>query len=74
MNDPGARPEISVSVADMAQYDIVFLGYPIWWGEAPRIINTFVESYDLSGKTIVKVLMMVGATYHQMGNPTKTVS
>ena len=53
MNDPDARPEISVSVADMAQYDIVFLGYPIWWGEAPRIINTFVESYDLSGKTIV---------------------
>ena len=53
MNDPSARPEISGSVADMAQYDIVFLGYPIWWGEAPRIINTFVESYDLSGKTIV---------------------
>lgn len=53
MNDPSARPEISGSVADMSQYDIVFLGYPIWWGEAPRIINTFVESYDFSGKTIV---------------------
>lgn len=53
MNDPGARPEISGSAADMSRYDIVFLGYPIWWGEAPRIINTFLESYDFSGKTIV---------------------
>lgn len=53
MNDPDARPAISGSVENMEQYDIVFIGYPIWWGEAPRIINTFVESYDFSGKTIV---------------------
>ena len=53
MNDENARPAISGSVSDMAQYDVVFLGYPIWWGEAPRIINTFLESYDFSGKTIV---------------------
>lgn len=53
MNDPDARPAISGKVADMAQYDIVFVGYPIWWGEAPRIISTFLESYDFSGKTIV---------------------
>lgn len=53
MNDPDARPAISGSVENMDQYDIVFIGYPIWWGEAPRIINTFVESYDFSGKTIV---------------------
>ena len=52
MNDPDARPVISGSVANMEQYDVIFLGYPIWWGEAPRIINTFLESYDLSGKTI----------------------
>ena len=37
----------------MEQYDIVFIGYPIWWGEAPRIIDTFIESYDFSNKTIV---------------------
>ena len=37
----------------MDQYEIIFLGYPIWWGEAPRIIDTFMESYDFSGKTIV---------------------
>ena len=53
MNDPDARPAISGSVENMEQYTIVFIGYPIWWGEAPRIINTFVESYDFSGKTIV---------------------
>lgn len=53
MNDPNARPAISGSVSDMAQYDIVFIGYPIWWGEAPRIVSTFMESYAFSGKTIV---------------------
>ena len=52
MNDPDARPAISGSVDNMEQYDVIFLGYPIWWGEAPRIINTFLESYDLSWKTI----------------------
>lgn len=53
MNDPDARPAISGSVEDMDQYTIVFIGYPIWWGDAPRIISTFMESYDFSGKTIV---------------------
>lgn len=53
MNDPNARPAISGSVENMDQYDVVFIGYPIWWGEAPRILSTFVESYDFSGKTLV---------------------
>lgn len=53
MNDPSSRPAISGSVEDMEQYEIVFIGYPIWWGEAPRIVSTFVESYDFSGKTVV---------------------
>jgi len=53
MNNPDARPAISGSVENMEQYDIVFIGYPIWWSEAPRIVSTFVESYDFSGKTIV---------------------
>ena len=52
MNDPDARPAISGSVENMEQYDIIFVG-PIWWGEAPRIVSTFMESYDFSGKTIV---------------------
>lgn len=53
MNDPSVRPAISGSVENMEQYDVVFIGYPIWWGEAPRIVSTFVESYDFSGKTVV---------------------
>ncbi len=53
MNDPDARPSISGSVEDMDQYTTVFIGYPIWWGDAPRIISTFMESYDFSGKIIV---------------------
>lgn len=53
MNDPNARPDISGSVENMEQYDVVFIGYPIWWYDAPRIVSTFMESYDFSGKTIV---------------------
>lgn len=52
MNDPDARPAISGSVEDMEQYDIVFIGYPIWWGEAPRIVSTFVESYDFQERQL----------------------
>ena len=53
MNDPTARPEIAGRVEHMEAYDTVFVGFPIWWGVAPRIIDTFLESYDFSGKTIV---------------------
>ncbi len=53
MKDPAARPEISGMVADMASYDTVIVGYPIWWGVAPRIIESFLESYDLGGKTVM---------------------
>lgn len=52
-NDASARPAIAGSVSNMEQYDVIFLGYPIWWGQAPKIIYTFLESYDLGGKTIV---------------------
>ena len=55
MNDKASRPAISGSVENMEQYDTVFIGYPIWWGEAPRIVSTFVESYDFSGKTMVSL-------------------
>lgn len=52
-NDAAARPEISGAVENMADYDIVLIGHPIWWGEEPRILDTFMESYDFSGKTVV---------------------
>lgn len=53
MHDATARPAIGALPADMADYDVVFIGYPIWWDEAPRVINTFIESCDLSGKTVI---------------------
>lgn len=53
MNDPSSRPEIVVTLENMEDYDTVFIGFPIWWYVAPHIINTFVESYDFSGKTLV---------------------
>lgn len=53
MNDDTGRPEIAGAIENIEQYDTIYLGYPIWWGNAPRIMNTFVETYDLSGKTVV---------------------
>lgn len=52
-NDSSARPAISGGVENIEEYDTIILGYPIWHGEAPRIISTFLESYDFSGKTII---------------------
>lgn len=53
MNDKGARPAIAAPGVDLAGYDTIFVGFPIWWYEAPRIIQTFLESYDFSGKTVI---------------------
>ena len=53
MNDPKSRPAIRKSSIDIADYDVIFVGYPIWWNLAPRIINTFIESYHLKNKTII---------------------
>lgn len=53
MNDPSSRPAIAEKCENMADYDTVFVGFPIWWYVAPTIIDTFFESYDFSGKTII---------------------
>lgn len=53
MNNPKFRPEIAEKLSNMAEYDTIFLGFPIWWYIAPTIINTFLEQYDFSGKTII---------------------
>lgn len=53
MNDDTSRPALAATVENMAQYDTVILAFPIWWGQAPRIIETFIESHDLSGKTVL---------------------
>ncbi|MDE7453809.1 MAG: NAD(P)H-dependent oxidoreductase [Clostridia bacterium] len=52
-NDTDSRPAISGQIEDFEKYDVVFIGYPIWWGIAPRILYTFVESYDFTNKTVI---------------------
>lgn len=53
MSNPDSRPEIAERLSDMENYDTVFIGFPIWWYVAPTIINTFLESYDFGGKTMI---------------------
>ena len=53
MNDKHSRPALADTDAPIAGHDVIFLGFPIWWYKAPTIINTFLESYDFTGKTIV---------------------
>ena len=53
MSDLSSRPEISGKVDNLGEYDVIFVGFPIWWYVVPTIINTFLESYDLTGKTII---------------------
>ena len=52
-NDKSVRPEIANPISSIDSYDTIFLGYPIWWGQEPRIIDTFLESYDFSEKTVI---------------------
>ncbi len=52
MNDDSARPAISNDLSVVSEYDVIYLGYPIWWRTAPRIIQTFIENYDISGATL----------------------
>lgn len=53
MNDKSSRPELADTNANITAYDTIFVGFPVWWYTAPTIINTFLESYDFSGKTVV---------------------
>lgn len=53
MNDPDCRPKIAQPVQDMEQYDTILIGFPIWWYVEPRIVDTFLESYDFSGKQLI---------------------
>lgn len=53
MNDTNSRPAIRSEVEDISRYDVIFVGFPIWWYREPSIIDTFMEAYDFSGKTII---------------------
>ena len=70
MNDKTSRPAIANKVADMSQYDTVYIGFPIWWGREPSIIDTFVESYDFAGK---KVIPFVTSGSSDIGNTAENL-
>ena len=53
INDPSSRPELTDYHANIAGYDRIFLGFPIWWYTAPTVVRSFLESYDFTGKTII---------------------
>ncbi len=53
MNDSKSRPAIKADLQNAGSYDIIYIGYPIWWNLAPRAVNTFLETYDFSGKTVI---------------------
>lgn len=65
MQDPTCRPALAGRVENINQYDTIFVGFPIWWYEAPRVIQTFLESYDLAGKTVIPFATSGGS---DMGN------
>ena len=62
MNDPKARPALGGKRLDVSEYDVVFIGYPIWWDQAPRLINTFIESHNLKGKAVIPFATSGGST------------
>ena len=53
MSDPNCRPALAGCVENMAQYDVVFVGFPIWWGREPSVVATFLDAYDFAGKRII---------------------
>ena len=71
MNDKNFRPAVSNKVENMEQYNIIYIGFPIWWYVAPTIINTFLENYDLSGKTVIPFATSGGSG---MGNTNAQLS
>ena len=62
MKDKNSRPAITDKLENMADYDVIFVGFPIWWYTCPTIINTFMEAYDFKGKTVVPFATSGGST------------
>lgn len=65
MKDKHSRPAIKDTVPNMQDYDVVYVGFPIWWGVAPTIINTFMEQYDFCGKTVIPFATSGGSSIEQ---------
>lgn len=71
MNDKNARPEIGSGDVSLEGYSRVYIGYPIWWGDAPRIMSTFVEKYDFEGKTVIPFCTSGGSGIGKSGDNLK---
>jgi len=70
MNDPKSRPEIVTDALPIQNYDTIFLGFPIWWGTAPKVVHTFLEKYDFSGK---KIIIFATSGSSGLGNTANTL-
>ena len=70
MNDRNARPEIASRVQNMTQYDVVFVGFPVWWYREPSIIDTFMELYDFTGRKVIPFCTSGGSG---LGDSTKNI-
>lgn len=74
MNDRSSRPEISHTVQNMEQYEVVFIGFPIWWYREPSIIDTFVEAYDFTGKQIIPFATSGGSGMGKSGKNLESLT
>ena len=74
MKDSTARPAVASKVENMAQYNTIYVGFPIWWYTAPRIVNTFLEQYDLTGKTIIPFATSGGSDMGKSGEDLQKAS
>ncbi|MBQ6080256.1 MAG: NAD(P)H-dependent oxidoreductase [Muribaculaceae bacterium] len=74
MKDSAARPAVEGKVENMDQYTTIYVGFPIWWYTAPRIVNTFLEQYDLTGKTIIPFATSGGSDMGKSGEDLKLAS
>ena len=74
MKDSTARPAVASKVENMGQYTTIYVGFPIWWYTAPRIVNTFLEQYDLKGKTIIPFATSGGSDIGKSGEDLKKAS
>lgn len=71
MNDPNARPAMVGKVENMEAYDTVFIGFPIWWGREPSVVDTFLDAHDLAGKVIIPFCTSGGSG---MGNTSERIN
>jgi hypothetical protein len=71
MRDLSSRPTIAKKVENIADYSVVFIGFPVWWYTAPTIINTFIEENDLAGKTVIPFATSGGSTIDKSNSDLK---